>query len=267
MKNIPLPKRTLFALLALLLLVPALPAKASPAPSAGLGPLERTLISKMTDEVYSAYWTLRAAMKTLITTTEEIEASIVAYDMDGLMEKSSLVVLGRITGERESFLVRNTCGGEKIQTDHSFTVETALKGEPDGDTIVVRTDGGTVGTYTQIWSCNPEFEPDTAYLLFLYRPEVGNGIHTEGDYYYVRGLIQGVYAEDETGGFYNPWTGEALPAEALISPLMDGEGPTAGDQRRELMETYRSNYENGFDSLEEYRRNLEEIDEYAVKIP
>jgi len=266
LKSISLSKRTLLSLLALLLLVPAVPAKASPAPSAGLSPLENALVSKMTDEVYSAYWTLRASLKTLITTTEEFSALIVGYTIDELIEKSSLIVLAKSTGERESFLTWATSGGQTIQTDHSFTVDTVLKGTPYGDAIAVRTDGGTVGAYTQIWSSNPEFEPDTTYLLFLYHPEVGNGIHTEGNYYYVRGLVQGAYVPDENGGFYNPWTEEELPAEALVSPLMDEEGPSAEEQRRELIETYRSNYESGFDTLEEYQRNMEELDEYAKTV-
>ena len=263
MKKHPILKRACLALPAVLLSLLLICAPQASAATAGQRIAHRKMVvSQMVEKVQSAYYTIRESLNTLIPTSMGVCVSVQHYEIEELIEQSNVIATGHFTGRSDAFRVQSVQGGIHIYTDSFFAIDSVLKGEPYGDTVNVRSPGGTVGTFTQNWNSTLEFDERNTYLLFLYHPEPG-GFHTAGDYYYVRGVHQGIYIQRADGSLYNPFSTEELPAEALNSPKMN-ENFTEEDQRNELMEIYRENYETGCDTWEEYQKNLAEMDQYAV---
>ena len=57
----------------------------------------------------------------------------------------------------------------------------------------IRVQGGIVGNRKEIYNPTPDLEYDGEMIPFLYKPGRGGGFNTEGDYYYVLGLPQGIF--------------------------------------------------------------------------
>ena len=195
--------------------------------------------------------------------TVYIQGSLAYRSIDDLLEASAVIATGKITGQSESFKVKHaTSGWTEVHTDYYFTIENILKGEPYADTVNVRMEGGTVGNYTEVYSGSPEFNQEDEYLLFLYRPTYGGAFTTEGEYYTVRGRVQGTYVLGDDGIYRNISTGEELPNKVFISPHLDEEFDP-DKARREQLEVYAENYRTGFITKEEYDNCVASMDKYA----
>lgn len=206
-----------------------------------------------------AYW------QRCIPVTAQIDGSLLAYSPEKFSAQSAVIAAGKITGHSDSFQIVGYQGETAVYTDYYFTITDAVKGTPYGETVSVRIPGGRVGSYEEVYSCEPKFNEEDEYLLFLYNPGRGSAFVTEEENYFLLGSSQGAYVKDAEGAFINTLTREELPGSALISTQSD---EVYGEDyfRNELEETYRANYENGFDTWEEYQENLAGLERYAVKV-
>lgn len=117
----------------------------------------------------------------------------VSYSMDELIEESTLVIQGTVTSISEPFLIRGIGDiGDLPFTDYTITINQALRGENDNTSVIVRTEGDPADP-TVIYEDDPTLELGNEYLLFLKKSDMGGSFNTEGDYYYIIGLKQGVY--------------------------------------------------------------------------
>ena len=53
-------------------------------------------------------------------------------------------------------------------------------------------EGGSIENRTVVVDNNPLFETESEVILCLYKPDMGSGYNTMGNYYYLRGISQGV---------------------------------------------------------------------------
>lgn len=180
--------------------------------------------------------------------------------VDDLFRESTLVALGTLSGEPHSFYIQPVGAGRNgIYTDCTFTLQSVLVGEEENPTITVRLRGGTVGNDTHIVEDTPVFKPDQQYLLFLYQPGIGGSYYTEGDYYYVVGMKQGVFVK-RADGSYISGTWVVLRENELVAPA-DLE---PADPRKRYLETLESIYEHGIITKEGYEDELAQLDQYAT---
>lgn len=193
-----------------------------------------------------------------------ILGTIVERDLEDLIENSCLVAEGTITDKSDSFRIESVSGATAIFTDYYLSVQTALRGSAD-DTITIRVQGGTVNGETEIYTASPSFEVGDKYVVFLYKPGRGGSYNTEGDYYYVLGLSQGVFSESETGELISQ-AGETIALSDLRMSLASRAlAPVNEDKfREEYIENQRLNLENGFITQEEYDAAIDGLDVYAT---
>lgn len=192
--------------------------------------------------------------------------SLIYRDTEDLLTHSNIIAIGTVTGKSKSYEVIGTKNSKNIYTDTYFTITNALKGKPYAETVSIRQEGGSIGTHTAVAESEPKLEIGKEYLIFLYNSNCGGIYETDDDYYQIYGLSQGTFEKSDDGEFYNIKTHEPVPAEVFISPHLDEE-VDENYFRKERAETYRLNYENGIDTLEEYEANMRGLDEYGTKIP
>lgn len=123
----------------------------------------------------------------------------VPYTLDDLIEQSNLVVRGTVKNISDPFMIRGVNGiGELTYTDYDIDVSEVVRGNLPSDTrsVVVRMEGDPSNNL-MIYESAPILDKEREYLLFLQKPGMGGGFNTEGDYYYILGLRQGVYENAE----------------------------------------------------------------------
>lgn len=194
-----------------------------------------------------------------------ISGTIVETSLDDLFEQSTLAVFGTVTGKSDAFQIKGVSGSVANFTDYYLNISSTLRGTAKNNAITVRVQGGTVGNYTEIYEFSPNLEINNDYLLFLYKPGRGGAYNTEGDYYYVLGLTQGVFSENENGDFVSA-SGEILSQERLISTLSDEDMEPVNENyfRNEYIENQERNLQNGFITQEEFDEMMANIDHYAT---
>lgn len=196
--------------------------------------------------------------------TAYISGLLAEVSTEDLFSQSSLIVRGRVSGHSDAFQIQSPSGSVANFTDYYFTVDNILRGNYEPSTVTVRLHGGTVGNYTEIYEDAPTINEDTEYLLFLYRPGRGGAFNTEGDYYYILGLTQGIFVEESEGVFLSE-TGEKLTSNMFLSTIADV--PVNENYFREqYIHNQQLNLENGFITQEEYDSRMANIDQYATII-
>ncbi|MCI9556650.1 MAG: hypothetical protein HFF53_06875 [Lawsonibacter sp.] len=196
--------------------------------------------------------------------TTYVHGSLAYVGISDLFDRSSVIAEGTVLGKGDSFQIQAVSGGIMNHTDISFEAASVLRGSADlqGKPLTIRVKGGTVNGYTEIYSGTPELEIGEKYLLFLYQPKRGGAFHTEGDYYYVTGLIQGTFSQNDKGQYVSQ-AGELLTNDDLIQTI-DAELPDENYFRNQYIENQRGNLENGFLTQEEFDTLMENIDQYAT---
>lgn len=128
--------------------------------------------------------------------TEQILVTglVPAYSFPKLVEESSLIIKGKISEISEAVKIRWVDGGTSHATDVTVQVLDSYRGETP-DTVTIRVNGGLIGDVYESYSAEPELKAGETCLFFLYQPNVGGGKNTQGDYYYITGLSQGVFQE------------------------------------------------------------------------
>lgn len=186
---------------------------------------------------------------------------------DQLFEQSSLLIIGTVKGNGNSFQVRKATGETGNFTDYEIDVANTLRGNLEQFSVVVRVRGGTAGGVTEICTPGPELKTGEEYLLFLYKPARGGDFNTEGNYYYVLGLTQGVFqkvsnnAEKLTTDVYKSQNGHEI-TYARIQERANEYPVNELYFRTEYIENQQRNLENGFITQAEYEQIMSNIDVY-----
>lgn len=200
----------------------------------------------------------------------EINGIIEEKTEDDLFEQSSLLIIGTV-GESNSFQIEKANGGTGNFTDYEINISKILRGERRQSTATVRVQGGTALGVTEVYNPSPELESGEEYLLFLYKPSRGGSFNTEGDYYYILGLTQGIFQEvsssTTTAGnvVYKSQSGYEIGFDRISERAT--EYPI--DElyfRTEYIENQKRNLANGFITEDEYEKKMAEIDVYASKV-
>jgi len=194
--------------------------------------------------------------------TVTISGVIVKRDLNNLFETSQLVAVCEIVSEPDSFYIQNVSGGKEILSDQYAKVTRVITGSPVSGTITIRQRGGTVGNCTELYTENPVLKAGEQYLLFLYQPDMGGSYHTEGDYYYIRGLSQGAYHLKDDGGFVSA-NGDPLTETDLTISAASAPKKTFSS-RDEFLSNQKHNLENGMITKEAYEKAIAEIEQYAI---
>ena len=205
-----------------------------------------------------------ACLPALHGETVYISGSLVKRDIDDLFEKSSLAVIGTVTGQSEAFQIEHVSGGVRNFTDYYFTIENTLRGSAETQTVTIRIQGGTVDDYTEIFEHSPDLKLGEEYLVFLYKPGRGGNYNTEGDYYYILGQTQGVFTQESSGDFVSA-TGVRLTSTMMVSTIND-EPVNENYFREEYIANQQRNLQNGFITQEEYDELMDNIDQYATVV-
>lgn len=122
---------------------------------------------------------------------EPTEACYPDEPMEDVVARSSLVAFGEITACSEPFGIQPTFGGDPMPYyDWTFSIEELYRGESKTDTITVRT----------MQSVDEFLSTGDSVLLFLYQPHMGGGYNTEGDYYYIASVVNGIYTMEQIDG-------------------------------------------------------------------
>lgn len=194
-----------------------------------------------------------------------IDGSLAYVSLSDLFDEATLVVQGTISDKTDAFQIESVSGSIANFTDYQFDVSSVLRGNlvDDAEYVEIRVQGGTVGNYTEIYSGTPDFNVGDSYLVFLYQPGRGGSFNTEGNYYYVLGLCQGVFSENEAGQYVSQ-AGEELSNDYLIQSLTAENNPVDPDYfRNEYIENQQRNLENGFITQDEFDQLMRDIDDYA----
>lgn len=125
----------------------------------------------------------------------EVEGYPHHYSYEELVQKSSLIVRGRIVKTSRPIVITPTNGGDdSIFTDHYLEISHVLRGDAQvGEQVAIRTEGGETFTTIVVSEMDPSMEKGDEIVAFLYRHNIGGGYTTKEDYYRILGTDQGLY--------------------------------------------------------------------------
>jgi len=92
-------------------------------------------------------------------------AQVTSTEVESMSKNADLIVTGKVTQQNSSWNSDNT----KIYTEATIQVEEYLKGNNNGNSVVVRYLGGEVGDVGELYSHMPRFENEEEVLVFLKR--------------------------------------------------------------------------------------------------
>jgi hypothetical protein len=209
---------------------------------------------EISTEVTSEYKTV-----TIFVETPKLE-------IHDLLEKSWVVAEGKFTGKSDAFQIKSTGGIVNNFTDYYFEISTIHRGITQKNTVTVRTEGGTVGKYQEIWEGVSQIEVGNSYLLFLYNPGHGGFFNTAGDYYYILGNTQGIFTKD--GDTYTSQAYATISDDEFHRQL-DALRDAPVDYnyfRNQYMENCNHKLKTGAITQEEYDEAILQMDVYATII-
>lgn len=207
--------------------------------------------------------TLASSEKETIYTT----GALVEMSYEDLLAHSSLVASGTIEKE-ESFEILPVNGGEAVVfTDYTFSIDQVLRGSSTADSVTVRVQGGETDDLISIVEMSPTFTDGESVVLFLYQPGLGGYCNTEGDYYYISGVSQGVFPLD--GEHTDIQTAAELPhsAEELCTQITADSAEIPVDENASAnatLEELDRGLESGKYTQEEYDYYQEQFHTYAT---
>lgn len=213
-------------------------------------------------------------------TTQVVSGSMVELTQQEMITRSSLVAIGSVSEISDAFQIKPVNGGDpSVFTDYTVEVSDILRGELDSDTVSVRIQGGTANGMTTIAEEAPELEKGQTYLLYLYQPGRGGSYNTEGDYYYITGVSQGVFAlssdtplsagkdnaetrlVDISTDAETEWT--LRDAEESIQDINEKQPADKDYVYKQAYENWQANLDSGFMTQEEFDRSVKESKIYA----
>lgn len=202
---------------------------------------------------------------------------IAEQSVEELEKSSTAVLLGKIVDKSNAFEITSVTGTTSNFTDYYLEVLKSYRGDKsEGDTVSIRLNEGIVGNLEVIDETGPTFEIGQEYVVFLYNPGVGGDFNTEGDYYYVNGVTQGVYpynGEDELISEFDAEKDDTNADELKLRieelknniQIVNEEYPVSEiNLRQEIIDNLTHNYENRFITEEQYNETIEQLDMYAT---
>lgn len=176
---------------------------------------------------------------------------LVPMTIEQLIERSVLVMRGRVLGFDYLTIQYADGGSTAVHTDYYVEVLEVLRGEPyNKDQVIVRAEGGEDEERIDI---NSDLSLNTSeeYIFFLCTPSVGGGaFYTDGDYYSIIYVNSGLF---KTSGETAKKAGEAS-APAKVSPYY-----SSADVKGEM------DYEEFCAIVEEYSSEIPIDEEFFVK--
>lgn len=202
-----------------------------------------------------------------------VSSMIESKSLDDLEKTSQLIVEGELVGEPEYIKIKPTSGGDaRVYTQYNFKPNNFIRNADAlayDDTIKVRVLGGQIGDLLIESDTSPIIKKDDDVILFLYKPNMGSGYNTEGDYYYINGLYQGVFYKNANNEFVSSDTfGNELETinlneyQAKVKEL-DENGFNIKYNDEIVLENFKRNLDSGFITQEEYDRFVAETKIYA----
>lgn len=199
-----------------------------------------------------------------------ISGMLPAYNLDDLVEKASLIVKAHAESESQVVEIKPANGGDTCNfTNYTFTVSECLCGDvSQGDQITVRVMGGLNEHQNVIYEDAPAITAGQDVILFLYKPEMGAGYITAGDYYYIVGVNQGIYyAADEADAedAYINEEGEEISCASVLRSIEQKPAMTSDrmSEYEEFKQNLQSTLENGVITQEGYDAILADSNQYA----
>ncbi len=188
-----------------------------------------------------------------------ISSLIAAKTEDDLFSQSILVATGIIHDEHDVTQVTSDSGAQYNSTNYTFEISQIYRGSAE-NRVTVRVEGGAAGGRNEVYEPTADLKDGKEYLLFLYRPNLGDNYYVDDEAYYVLGLNQGTF-EPADGG-YASQSGAFLSEETLLARA--DEFPLDPDYfRREFLQNQQNNRNSGFITQEEYDQLIASIDVYA----
>ena len=209
--------------------------------------------------------------------TQRVSGIVEEMDMDALTEKSNLIIRGVVDEICAPIQIEAVGGGITNFTDYTIQVKDVMSGT-ETETVTVRVQGGTTGGLEVICDEAPDLVVGKEYILFLYKPDIGGGYNTAGDYYYLTGMYQGVY---EIGGSSSEFLKMVVPTEiqGVSSAQQVSVSQFTADINEakqklprgyvysvdsEFQSNLQANLDSGFITQEEYDQWLAESQQYAT---
>ena len=184
-----------------------------------------------------------------------ISATWPEFRLEDLMERSSVVVFGRVREKSAPFLIESSCGSRIEAIDFYIEPYEILRGDASLEQFVVRE-----FMCTMFMAPNVELEIGDMFLLFLRGPS-GNAFDTPGEYFYaLRSLkTRGARILDDIAFEYS---GSTLLLSELREKLAEVNArvpvPDELSWRQEELDNVRGNMERGVIEWDEAL--LEEIE-------
>jgi hypothetical protein len=202
-----------------------------------------------------------------------ISGLLVAKDIPLLIMESDIIVFGKVIEASNPIKIRPVGGGDySLFTDYYFKPIEVLKSSEFFDNISkipVRIQGGVTDDLIVFHEGEPKLEIGNEYILFLFRPGMGAGYNTEGDYYYVTGATQGTYTfviNDTIQELVPQLGAQSLTMNELKQQISNFSNVAVKTKMEVFQENLLKNIESGFISEDEYSIFLDEVNTYATII-
>ncbi len=198
----------------------------------------------------------------------------VRYEYGELIERSHLVVRGKITDKSKAITVipANHQSDPELYTEYTLEISDTLRGEKQaGESITVRVRGGETFTQVSYDEDVPTIKVGDEVVAFLHQYNVGANYITKGDFYSIVAFDQGWYnlKKDDEGKeiLVSQIERENLvwdEVKAFI-PEFSKTHPIDYDRtRKEAMARYKSRLESGEYTQEQYDEMVAALDRYAT---
>lgn len=240
-------------------------------------PQENEILSQVSEETVSSEAVATSEVEKKGLTKVYVSGMIEYMSEEDLVENSTLIIRGTVTGQSDSFEIMAVTGGISTYTDYYVEVTQVLRGSSAkaGDTVNIRMEGGEVDGIETIVDYMPPLEISDEMILYLKRPGRGGGFNTEGDYYYIVGSCQGAYILDKSNkertGIEKFATidGETYAfneAVEEISTFSEKYPVNENLSQDKFLKNLKGNLKTGYITQEEYDCYLAESKEYATII-
>jgi hypothetical protein len=180
------------------------------------------------------------------------------YRLVEMVEHSQTVVVGKVVGVSEPFMVAPVLNGDpRYFTDYYFVINEVLYGDQTraGTTISVRTLGGGNDVFIVVSEHSPNLIVGNELMLFLFQKNDGLDYNTKGNHFYILNEQQGSHAADEVD--YIERVRAAVTDVSRETPL------SADEIRQNNLDSLNNRYRIGEINKEEYDHFLQEFEQFA----
>jgi hypothetical protein len=180
------------------------------------------------------------------------------YSLVEMVEHSQTVVVGKVIGVSEPFMVAPVLNGDpRYFTDYYFEINRVLYGNQTraGTTISVRTLGGGNNVFTVESEHSPNLAVNSELMLFLFQKNDGLDYNTQGDHFYILNEKQGSCVADDID--YIERVQAAVTDVGRETPL------SADEIRQNNLDSLNNRYKIGEIDKEEYSQFLLEFEQFA----